>query len=514
MKKITKLLIAVLLCISFSKVDAINVSPTPGVFVGEKNYFIKTDDKNNGIEDAEFTQVTINGQVMLDSIKEKILTPEVAPKQKMVPTIKEGATTTTPIEGLYEYVYFIEDTNNALDLLTPDQKEIVDKFKTLSDYEAIRSKVNNKIASQMHCEGKTLYINFLKDSKGIEVKEYFNEGAGTAKNFIKNNVMRLQSSDIGEESKISGLLLHAITYTFIEETKTPKGLEKSFIIVPMEVSIYYTVNPDNTLTLDYAKAYQNKVLMMYDPNIDYTDIADVYAKMDNSKMFQLLTTCDFKSEWENYFCEADSALQSANTESKVPTRFFTDVKGSNCHAIVIDKTSTEDLSKKVEIKSFVNGKKEVNVQKSEEVTIQVKVYNGSKTPLYTNKVVSKVPQDFTLVDGSILKNGIYDENTRTVTWNHDYLDSMDSEIFSYKVKAPDTIKDGTSVKTSATLTTNDSTVPIVSDEATMDLGDQKTNDNITNPNTGILTEQIVSVVLSVSVLLVLLFVRKNRIQSI
>ena len=523
MKKTSKILIALLLCISFSKVDAIleptdPTDPTSGLQVPDviKESFIKKDDKGNIINNAEFKQTAINGIEMIDKITgiEELKEYQQQAAGTVVNNIRANKE-----NDKYYYISAVYDKDMAYGLLTPDQKAIMDKMTSMQYYNTIKDKISFFDARGEYCKGKSSYVKYLKDSKGIAVEEEnADDGPVALFNSKSNNVVRLAGTVDEGPTK---LYFTALSYTFIEETKTPKGLEKASIIVPMVINLVYNVNPDNTLELTKGRAYQEGPLMIYTPTIDYSDVADVYDKMNDSLLYQYDSSCSQgeTATWHDYNCNREGeAVKQSNTDKKASTvslseSFFAQNSYENCTAIVIDKTSTEDLSKKVEIESFVNGKKEVNVKKNDEVTITVKVYNGSKTPLYTSKVVSKVPADFTLVDNSILKNGKYDETTRTVTWDYDYLDSLNAELFSYKVKAPDNVKDGTSVKTSATLTTNDSEVPIVSDEATMDLGDQ-TNDNITNPKTGVLTEQLVSVLLAVSVLLVLLFVRKNRIQSI
>ena len=92
---------------------------------------------------------------------------------------------------------------------------------------------------------------------------------------------------------------------------------------------------------------------------------------------------------------------------------------------------------------------------------------------------------------------------------------MNSEIFSYKVKAPDTVNNGTTVKTSATLTSYGDTVPLVSDEATVGLGDEPitNNDNVVNPKTGSITEQLVVVILTISIVATLFVARRTRIKT-
>jgi len=181
--------------------------------------------------------------------------------------------------------------------------------------------------------------------------------------------------------------------------------------------------------------------------------------------------------------------------------------------IRVDKTSTEDLSKKVEISTKVNGQEKIQVKKNERVDVSVLVNNGAKTPLYTNKIVSKIPKDLVYVDGSAQKGGVYDAKTQTVTWELDYLDAYDSTILTYQVDVPSTLDDGAVRTTEASITTFGSDTPIVSDEAQVDYGN-KTTDKVVNPETGILSEEALYIILGIAVFATLYIVRKNSIQSI
>ena len=480
MKKVIKLLVAVAMFVSFSNVP-IYASPTATNYYDYRK-FLKTDEEGHEIVDAEFTQVTIDGKVMLESIKSEV--------ESSQPT------------GEYNFISSALDMETAYSYLTPDQKAFFEGLQTLDDYNRVKAVMSYDAKESAYCAGKDFYVNHLRDSKGISVTEEY-EGDGPIG--LKNNkIVRFISKS---SRRPITLYFNALSFTFIEEIKTPQGFEKTNIIVPMKVTLAYTVNADDTLSLSSGYAEQESNLLMYNPEIDYSDVADVYAKVDNTHVFPLAQECNAsEGYWHNYSCNAPTVYNNINSVGRA---------GTVCKSVVVDKTSSEDLNKKVTIESFVNGKKEVNVQKSEEVTIQVKVYNGSKTPLYTNKVVSKLPKDFTLVEGSVLKNGTYDDSTRTVTWNYDYLDSMDSEIFSYKVKAPDTVNNGTTVKTSATLTSYGDTVPLVSDEATVGLGDEPitNNDNVVNPKTGSITEQLVVVILTISIVATLFVARRTRIKT-
>ena len=496
MKKVIKIFIVLVLFTAFN----VNAADS-GNDIYEYNQFIKKDDKGHEILDAEFTQVTIRGKVMQESIKNG--SPSVGGTKSAVPKVGDVEST-----GKYKYIYEVQGTEEVYDLLTPEQYTLFEGMQTLEDYERVKDILSYVADENAYCAGKDSYVNHLKDSKGITVEE--EEDGPKAEilfNGKSNNVVRLAGSVDARPAKLH---FTALSYTFIEEVKTPQGLEKTNIIVPMRITLTYTVNADDTLTLTSGYAIQERNLLKYNSLVDFSDVSDVFAKVDDSFVFEVDSECPSEyAKWYDYSCNNEPILHPAINPISTP-------QGNVCTSTVIDKTSTEDLSKKVEIESFVNGKKEVNVQKSEEVTITVKVYNGSKTPLYTNKVVSKVPADFTLVNDSILKNGTYDENTRTVTWNYDYLDSMKAEIFSYKVKAPDTISNGASVKTSATLTSYGSEVPIVSDEATMDLGDQTnnaSNDDVVNPKTGSITEQLVITILTISIGATLLIARKTRIKT-
>ena len=195
------------------------------------------------------------------------------------------------------------------------------------------------------------------------------------------------------------------------------------------------------------------------------------------------------------FVQDNSPLQRVakkeNTTSLIPK-----VGGPFCHSVVVDKTSTEDLSQVVKIDTYVDGKQSIQTQKNSDVTITVKVNNSSRTGLHNNTVVSKVPKDLKYVDNSAIKGGVYNADSHTITWSLDYLDSNSAELFSYVVNVPTDVDEKEIFLTEASITTSSYDTPIVSDEAVVNLGNK--TDNITNPKTGNFSQIILLLIALIS----------------
>ena len=507
MKNILKITLILVVLFSFVIVYAAPDDTTSNTDSNEliaKSFFIKQDENGNLIDNAIFKQTTMNGDILLNNI--------TVIKDNQSNNITNPENNPLGLSGKYEYISSVEQSNIIYSMLTPDQKNIIDNLKTLEDYNRIK---NNHLYSEHQnalCENNEIYINYLKKSKGIVIEEEHEDDNTAFKSNSKNNIMRLQAGDTSQT--LSSIILMAFNYTLIDEIRTPKGLEKTSIIVPMISNIIYTVQDDN-LVITGIEAMQLDYLMKYDSSIDYNDIADVVSKTTEDMFFY--PSCNI-SHWYSQLCnisgngeKSTPDIPSESSSNNNILNAFPEISSPDdeCPSIVIDNSSTEDLSKKVKLESYVNGKKTINVYKGQEVNISVKVYNGSKTPLYSNRLVSMIPKGFTLVEGSIVNSGVYNSENNTVSWNIDYLDSLSDETFSYKIKAPNNYSEGTFLKTTSSLSINESDIPIISDEVQLDLGNK-----IENPKTGNIMVKILLLILTISIFTVVAVTGRNIINKI
>ena len=454
--------------------------------------FIKKDDKGNIVKDAIFIQTRLDGSVVANISNKKVTYPNSNDNLAVNAQLDDGQ---------YPYIDYSEDKELSYSLLTSEQKEILSNIRTLNDYNQFVNSLPDFPMTNACTPGET-EINYFKKSKGLLFPL---EGSVlTESNIISNkkyNAMKLQSTSPAVDNKT----IEAMSFMFIEEVKVPYKLEKEIMVVPIVISISYNVMSDNSMILEnatmsspYGGMNNNMpVLYKYNNQLDYNKAGEIYSLLSDDEMYT--TTCGVPT----YPCDnGDSnlgplsygGLDQFEGHVKIPS-----VKISSCYPIVIDKTNEEDITKKATIESYVDGKQRAHSTQNGEVTITVKLTNTAKTPLYENVVVSNIPEGFEYVDASAIKEGVYNRENNTITWNLDYLDANDSELYSYKVKVPNTADLNKLYNTTAQLSTKGIDTPIVSDEAVVDLGSNETSTDVAeNPKTGSFNEIILILIAFVS----------------
>jgi len=349
MKKFSKLLLVLLMVISVGKVYA------GGSNVMLEDYFVKKDDKGNLIDNAEFVQTTLNGDELAKIVvSNKELESTIGPGLAdgggnditlQVPKVKAG------ISGKYYYVTSIHNKDLAYKTLTSEQKAIFDKMTTLNYYLSVRNNFPEYISI---CDEN--FANQIKSSKGISVNENYNS-AGNIESYnsaadavsssnLKPVVKKLQASD---GSDISSLSFVINTFTFIDETKTPVGLEKQTIVVPMVTILNYVVNEDGTLTLESGESFvdDNLPFMKSNFEIDYNKVGDVYANMSTENIYG--TTCgtwSMPSCNEPQFSGEVDRSEDGGIKLRVPDVKVT-INGENCPVLELIKLVQKIYLKKL-----------------------------------------------------------------------------------------------------------------------------------------------------------------------
>ncbi len=395
------------------------------------------------------------------------------------------------------------------DFLTTEQKNVVKGLKTFDNYQALINNANE--FGDMYCDGKQSFVSGMTSSNGLII----GEGLSTIP-FLKNMISpddqtggfqptsgNTGVADVGVPTVGSNppeeITLNFMSFMVINESKTPKGLEKASAVAPIMVVIPYKVESNGDLTPIGGVMTTLGALLKYDPTINYDNLGEVLNKIDNS--YVLADDCGEKSDIFSYTCT------TTTPDTPAP------VGSPNCKGVplIVDATSDEDLSKKLEIKAFVDGKDKISVKKNDEVTITIKLYNDAKTPSYSNKIVSKVPTDIVYVEDSASRDGIYNKDDSTITWNLDYLDSKDTIMFTYKVKIPSTATNASVYRTNASVTSTDFEVPVVSDTVQVNVGTQVDEKN---PNTGDFRQTLLLFIFMISVVGVIYTFSKNTIKGI
>ena len=409
-------------------------------------------------------------------------------------------------------------------LLTDKQKNTINNLKTYDNYLALKDKMVEQLDT---CGGKDSFISKLRNANGFSIPfapiisgqtatvnppgdaVLIQPYPGSYETLGKGFVPRIFVSDsaspgISLEPLNPGtiednhLTVGILSFMKVEESKTPKGLEKLSFVVPIQIVFTYFKDSNNNLSLESEGFYSLGYLLKYDPTIDYSNVVEAYSKIDNSHVIGYDEECAPKPF--SYMCIEDEEVTVEGNSS-----------GNSCPAIqtLIDKKSTEDLSKKVAIETYVNGKQKVSVKKNTDVEITVKVQNDANTPAYDNVIVSNVPDNIIVDEDSIVKGGVYNKDKNTITWNLDYLDAQGSEVYKYNAKVPSDASVKDIYQITASITNSDFTEPVNSQIAEVNLGEK-----LVNPETGSLTYQIIVVLLTISVLSMLYVVKKNNIQNI
>ena len=480
MKKIQYLLISLLMFTFVLNVKAVEKEAQEESDF-RYSYFIKQDEDGNLVPDAKFEQRSLNGNVVIE------LEPFFVDDMQALP-IDNSSVPNTLVSppGRYKYIAGIYDKDMILNLLTSEQKEILNNIKTYNDFLRYKEALNKNYYEYM-CDGKEEAINTLKNNKGIFA--YEDSGVAEASKSIPN-------VSLGDDGELGQVFPKYIGYTIItnmiiEEVKMPVGLQKSYIVVPMEVRLRYVISEDGTLVFDedycYAKQYMN--LLKYDSSINYNKIEEVINKMDNTYVYE--TTCDYTKNI-TYFAYTCNIGPGDFILNQSPSTNYACPYGG---ATIIDKKGAPSLK----ISTYVDGKQKLSTKKDTTAVISVKLENNGTAGSYNNKIVSRVPKNLVYVDDKeINKYGVYNREDGTVTWNLEYLDSLDAAMFSYRVSIPSTADISVVYTSTATVESMDTSTPIVSDAAEIDLAD------VVNPKTGDTRALYIftSLIIAITVLLV------------
>ena len=356
--------------------------------------------------------------------------------------------------------YFTDENENlnfneAYDLLSDTQKETIDNVKTYGDF----------------------YDTWIKDfnTKGEEVYQCF-------VGFDNNNIVFCQAS--------------MPTYYVLEQTIVPSGYTKQKYIIPGFISLYYyyetdddlssgdsitNINRNQELTLDYMEFfnidsarylfnydnYDNLLLKDRYDSIDYDD--DIYEEINANEDIDCLEYPDNRID-EDFI----NNRQGRGNHLKRFNSPFVSYNGY-CSVSIINRRGAPSLT----INSLVNEKENITITSSTVLEYNVKVNNNGNSVSYDNVIVSKLPIEFTYVEGSASNGGVYDPNNHSITWNLMRLDSNRSINLRYRASAPGDLVSLKNYETVATIESSSVNGRIVSNKANVKL----LSNIISNPKT-------------------------------
>ena len=455
-------------------------------YYDEYVYFYKEDEEENIIDNAEFIYRNLDGNLSYDVAFDNYY-------------------------HAYKFENSISEDNEKLLKITPSNtKDVLLNFRKMEDFTPYINVVHKK---------STIY-NF----KNLYVDCDYNNNA-----FSFNN--KYSTKKLVSEHKYDRCYAYIPTVMFIEETKTPKGLEKETAVLPATITFVFEFNQETeeiTKISSFLDAFSKTTfedesgheylhydmnLYKYDESLDYNNIESVYNTFINYDKNMIYS----KSEYCKKMIKDANPEYQKSIKNDYQIKKLTDEDDSSEHLlkikcetpIIVDKKGSSALS----VNSYVNSKEKVNLTESSNVEIKVFLKNSGKAPSYENKVVSNVPEGVEYVAGSATDNGVYDEEKNTVTWDLDYLDASSGYIFSYEVAVTTGSKESVYVTTSS-VSSDDNETPIVSNEAKVTTpgvgGDapEEESEEIVNPKTG--DERSFVIILGLLIGSIVLFSIKNK----
>ena len=429
------------------------------LFIGElyaaSSSFIKKDSNGNIVNSAVFELKTIDGTTL-----------ETIRIQEDIPVV--NANENEEPNTLYNINYIFDTYEKIERLFNEDQKSMLNHMDTYDNYLRVKDTITLP-QEKRYCFSKEEYIDWLKDSKGIDL--------------------------ISDDDNI--VMIGVQSVAFLEEVRTPLGLEKTVVVIGYDIILSYRIEADESLTLYDNDAYISGYYK-YDPSINYNDLSDLFSKMDDNLAYT--DTCG--NLISSFKCDAIDDNVNLSSDDVVPGKQV-------CLPVFIDNISTEDVGNLIEIKTYINGKTSTTLEKNSENIITVFLNNKAKTPLYGNIVTSFVPDGLNLISASIDNEGIYDEENRLIKWDFNYLDAQSVMKFTYKVSVPPNAPDDAVYRVNAKIQSNSLDIPTISSDATADL-----NGAIENPDTGDARLVIAIVLFIISIASAIFVMKKNKINEI
>ncbi len=476
--------------------------------------FRKVDEEEKGITDAEFKIYSLNKVFSADLLRDRNLYNININNIKY----RNGSNDSSSSEDDGNAEEEKQDNNNdemiedAGDIIIDDNLPIIDdnfqvnaitKYNTLLVAHASASEPEPEISIDFQdeedytiflTESQREWLNSIKTMEDLQ--NYYETGKYNYDFTSKESfILSLKNNNgINIDYDNHSFAANFLTFLVIEETRTPAGLKKEKMVVPIVIGVDFVLNDRETyysyIIKDYfAYAMPNQMyyhLIKYNDNVNYNNVYEAFNSFTDDDIYGM--ACGKKFTLESILGFSDSINVSDN---------------SMCVPLVVDQSGTPEI----DIMSLVDDDEEITIKEDKTIEVSFVVSNDSKSPLYDGTVTTTVPKDIEIIEDSISDKGTYDEETRKITWNIRYLDGEDDIELSYKTKVKvDIIQ---AYVFSATLNSNLLEQPIDSSIATIIV-----KDSLINPYTGNLIN-IVYILLAITfVAAILIYKRKKYINNI
>ena len=348
----------------------------------------------------------------------------------------------------FDGTYYIDKFNSSINI----DKIIGEKQNQLmkNDYNNLRVYPTNYFSNE------NVFINEINDNNGVWYDE-------------KEKVIRI------------------LTFMYLEELEVNEGYAKEKFIVPVYI-LKSTEN--NNISLNPLNIYIEN-----DETLDFSNLVSVLEYIKDNKE-DMVSYTDCGELPKDYFDLFILKKTSSNSSSESETSCFG-------FPMIVSYKGSISLS----IRTLVNDSNETNVLLNNKVGVKILVLNNGSIKSEDNIITTTIPKELKYIDNSASNGGVYDENTRKITWNNS-INPGEQLKLTYKVQVPSDEEEEQLFRLNASVKNSEV------GEITSNISSIKVKE-LTNPKTADNNKTyFLGIVLFISTLLFLIIKKKSIIKSI
>ena len=307
---------------------------------------------------------------------------------------------------------------------------------------------------------------------------------------------------------------HILFPMFIDEVETPQGYapaKRKVVLLSGVVEIsYYSYGYIYNKNFMFDKIYYfNQTYYEYDKDFNY------------NKMYSLNN-----DEWIAFQEKYSSDDYTEDCHDEEICRYRDDIyynnqydSGSCNMEYVCDKIHkivNVEGDVVLELTNSINGTDSVSVTRGDTVQYRTLIKNTGNIPSYSILVKTIVPEELEYIKNSANFGGVYDPDTRTVTWDISKLDAGNEAELKYKATVATDVADLGSIQLRSVATSDEYPNEIDSGEVTIEVQKKSTafvenaTEVIKNPKTGSLISTILCLLSMGIVFMLNYFYQKKR----
>lgn len=406
--------------------------------------FIKEDEEGNYINDAEFRVRSLDGSITYN-VRRKSELDNQGFRSPTPMSVKKMDTESGLIPGQYlisnEYYEGNETTefyNKLLNILGPEERQIVEDLKDYSKYQYYRNILDASYSSD---------YERLVATRGIILND---------DNVCPNATTPTPNSNLIAENEELGCTRVYVTVPVLmvlEETKAPIGLKKEKAIIEYYYVIEYSFNnnyENRFVRVERVSAEISGLFVKYNYDLDYSNILGLETKRQSITNDEELY---YKTDCGNYFMPVVQSMTAPTPTNSLKNYSTKKMEMDSCYdyPVLIDYKSDVRLV----ISSYVNNGGSTRAEKGSKVDYKIVVRNEGTASSSNNIITSKIPYGFEYVDGSASDSGEYVESLNAIRWNVSEISAESEKELTYKVSVSEDVDLTQSYISSATISSDD-----------------------------------------------------------